>query len=115
MSSFNMADLFGKITEMQSKMTEMQSQLKDVIVEAESGGGMVKVKANGAREILSVKMDREAIDPSDTELLEDLIVAAVNKALAKADEAAKEKMQGLSKDLLPGGGFPGFDLSRFGL
>lgn len=110
-----MADMFGKIQEMQSKMQEAQEGLKDVIVEAEAGGGMVKVKANGNKQIVSIEMDQDVVDPEDKEMLEDLIVAGVNKALEKAEEASKEKMQEMYKGMMPGGGIPGMDLSKLGL
>lgn len=115
MTDFNMADMFGKIQEMQSKVQETQSQLGEIIVEAEAGGGMVKVKANGLRQVLSVTIDKDVIDPEDKEILEDLVVAGVNKALEKADEEAKSKMQEAYKGMVPGGGIPGMDLSKFGL
>jgi DNA-binding YbaB/EbfC family protein len=115
MSDFNMADMFGKIQEMQSKMQEAQEGLNEVIVEAEAGGGMVKVKANGNKQIVSIKMDNDVVDPSDKEMLEDLIVAGVNKALEKAEAASKEKMQDMYKNMMPGGGIPGMDMSKFGL
>lgn len=115
MSDFNMADMFGKIQEMQSKMQEAQEGLNEVIVEAEAGGGMVKVKANGNKQIVSIEMDKDVVDPSDKEMLEDLIVAGVNKALEKAEEASKEKMQDMYKNMMPGGGIPGMDMSKFGL
>jgi DNA-binding YbaB/EbfC family protein len=110
-----MADMFGKIQEMQSKMQEAQEGLNDVIVEAEAGGGMVKVKANGNKQIVSIEMDNDVVDPADKEMLEDLIVAGVNKALEKAEEASKEKMQEMYKNMMPGGGIPGMDMSKFGL
>lgn len=110
-----MADMFGKIQEMQSKMQEAQEGLKEVIVEAEAGGGMVKVKANGNKQIVSIEMDNDVVDPADKEMLEDLIVAGVNKALEKAEEASKEKMQEMYKNMMPGGGIPGMDMSKFGL
>jgi DNA-binding YbaB/EbfC family protein len=115
MSDLNMADMFGKIQEMQSKMQEAQEGLNDVIVEAEAGGGMVKVKANGNKQIVSIEMDKDVVDPQDKEMLEDLIVAGVNKALEKADAASKEKMQEMYKGMIPGGGIPGMDMSKFGL
>lgn len=115
MSQFNMADMFGKISDMQAKMKEAQDQLSNVIVEAEAGGGMVTVKANGKREVISIVLDRDVIDPDDKEMIEDLVVAGVNKALQKAEDAAKEKMQEVYKGILPGGGMPGMDLSKFGL
>ena len=110
-----MADMFGKISDLQSKMKEAQERLSEVIVEADAGGGMVSVKANGKREILQIDVDRDVIDPDDKEMLEDLIVAGVNKALEKAEAAGKEKMQEVYKDILPGGGLPGMDMSKFGL
>lgn len=110
-----MADMFGKISELQNKVKEAQEQLDKVEVEAEAGGGMVKVKANGKRKILSIKLDKDVIDPEDAEMLEDLVVAGVNKALEKAEEAAQKKMQDTYKDMMPGGGLPGMDLSKLGL
>jgi len=115
MNQFNMADMFGKIQDMQSKMKEVQEQLGDVIVEADAGGGMVKVKANGRREIVSIELDKDVIDPEDKEMLEDLVVAGVNKALEKAEAASKEKMQEVYKGMMPGGGIPGMDMSKLGL
>ncbi len=115
MSQFNMADMFGKLNEMQSKVKEAQEKLGEVTVEADAGGGMVKVKANGKREVLSIEIDKDMVDPNDKEMLEDLVVAAVNKALEKAEEAGKQKMQDVYKDMMPGGGLPGMDLSKFGL
>lgn len=109
MSEFNMADMFGKIQNMQSKMQEVQEELGDIIVEADAGGGMVKVKANGRREIVSVELDNDVIDPDDKEMLEDLVVAGVNKALEKAEAASQEKMQEAYKGMMPGGGLPGMD------
>lgn len=110
-----MADMFGKIQEMQSKVQEAQTKLGEIEVEAEAGGGMVKVKANGNRQLLSITFDKDVIDPDDKEMLEDLVVAGVNKALEKADEAAKSQMQEAYKGMMPGGGLPGMDLSKFGL
>lgn len=110
-----MADMFGKISNMQAKMKEVQERLGELTVEAEAGGGMVKVTANGNRKIVNIELDRDVIDPDDKEMVEDLVVAGVNKALDKAEEAAKEKMQDVYKDILPGGGIPGMDMSKLGL
>ncbi|MEX2600895.1 MAG: YbaB/EbfC family nucleoid-associated protein [Balneolaceae bacterium] len=111
----NMADMFGKFAEMQQKMKEAQDRLGEVEVEAEAGGGMVKVRANGRRELLAIDLDKDVIDPEEKEMLEDLVVAGVNRALEKAEQAGKQKMQEVYKDLIPGGGLPGMDLSKFGL
>lgn len=111
----NMANMFGKFSELQEKVEEAKQELSKLEVEAEAGGGMVKVKANGKRQILSIKLDKDVIDPEDAEMMEDLVVAGVNKALEKAEEAAQERMQETYKDILPGGGIPGMDLSKLGL
>lgn len=112
--NMNMADMFGKFSEIQEKMKEAQDQLADVTVEAEAGGGMVKVTANGKRQIIGIDLDKDVVDPDDMEMLEDLIVAGVNKALDKAEDASKEKMQEVYKGMIPGGGIPGMDLSQLG-
>lgn len=110
-----MADMFGKITEMQNKMQEVQQELEKLEVEAEAGGGMVKVRANGKRQVINIELDKDVVDPEDKEMLEDLVVAGVNKALDKAEEASKSKMQEAYKGMIPGGGLPGMDLSKLGL
>lgn len=99
----NMGDLFGKLNEFQQKMEEAKNELASLEVEAEAGGGMVKVKANGNREIIGISIDKDAMDPNDTEMLEDLIVAGVNKALAQAEEESKNKMTEMTKGMMPGG------------
>lgn len=111
----NMADMFGKVQEMQRKMEETKANLGKIEVQSEVGGGMVRVTANGNRELISIKIDKDVIDPADPEMLEDLIVAGVNKALSEADRVAKEKMMEVTRDMIPGGGIPGMDLSKFGL
>jgi len=111
-----MADMFGKFQDMQEKMKQVQDELEDLIVDAEAGGGMVKVKANGNRKIIAIDLDDDVIDPDDKEMMEDLMVAGVNKALDKAEAAAKEKMQEAYKGMMPGGGLPGgMDLGKLGL
>lgn len=111
----NMADMFGKFSELQSKVEEAKQELSKLEVQAEAGGGMVKVKASGQRKILSIELDKDVIDPDDVEMLEDLVVAGVNKALDKAEEASQEHMQKTYQDMIPGGGIPGMDLSKLGL
>ncbi len=107
----NMADMFGKLTEMQKKMDEVKRQLNELEVEAETGGGMVRVTANGNREITSIKLDKDIVDPNDIEMLEDLITAGINQAIKKAEEAAQDKMADVTKGMLPGG----FDLGNLGM
>ena len=115
MNNFNMADMFGKMQEMQEKVKESQAKLEQIQVEAEVGGGMVSVKSNGHRKIMQLEIDNSLLNEEDKEMLEDLVVAGVNQALTKAEEAAKNEMQNAYKGMLPSGGIPGFDLSKFGL
>lgn len=110
----NFADLFGKMNEMQKNMKEVQEELKNIHVEADAGGGIVVAKVTAAKKVLQIKIDPIAIDKNEVQILEDLIVAATNKALEKADEKAQEHMKSKTKDLLPGGGIPGLDLSKLG-
>lgn len=107
----NMADMFGKLTEFQKKVDEVKRQLNELEVEAEAGGGMVRVTANGNREITSIKLDKDIVDPNDIEMLEDLVAAGINQALKKAEEAAQDKMADVTKGMLPGG----FDIGNLGM
>lgn len=86
-------DLMKQMQAMQSKMDEMQEELAEKRVEGSSGGGMVKVVANGKQEILEIKIDPEVVNPEDIEMLEELVLAAVNQAREKASEL---QVQGLS-------------------
>lgn len=107
----NMADLFGKMQEMQKKMEQAQEALAAETTTAEAGGGMVKVTANGNQEITAIEIEPEAVDPEDIELLEDLVIAGVNKALEQAEQVAQEKMSQATGSMLP----PGLDLGKLGL
>ncbi len=107
----NMADMFGKMMDMQKKMSETQDTLAGVVVTAEAGGGMVKVTANGQQRVTAISIEKEVIDPEDVELLEDLIIAGVNKALEEAASVAKEEMTKAAGSFLP----PGFDPGQLGL
>lgn len=110
---FNLGDMMGKIQEMQSRLKEVKEQLDDITVEAEAGGGMVRVTANGNRKILKIVIDPDIIDKDDPEIMSDLITAAVNKALDQAEVRGREELEGATKGILPN--IPGFDLGRFGL
>ncbi|MEO0559811.1 MAG: YbaB/EbfC family nucleoid-associated protein [Bacteroidota bacterium] len=107
----NMADLFGRMAEMQQKMADTQSMLEAERVTAEAGGGMVSVTANGAGRIVSIKIEPDAVDPDDLELLEDLVMAGVNKAIEEAEAMKARKMQDAATSMLP----PGLDLGNMGL
>ena len=92
----NMQNLMRQAQKMQEDMTKAQEELANAQVEGVSGGGMVKVTMTGKKEILSVKLMREAVDPEDVEMLEDLIVAAINDASAKAQQLSDDKMGGFA-------------------
>lgn len=98
-----MGDMFKQVQKMQQKMTELQEELESMSVEGTSGGGMVKVTATGKGEITRIKIDPEAVDPDDLEMLEDLILAAVNQAREKSTELQQEQMSKLTGGLnIPG-------------
>ncbi|HKJ66967.1 MAG TPA: YbaB/EbfC family nucleoid-associated protein [bacterium] len=105
-----MGNLMKQAQKVQQKIAEAQEQLGEVKVEGTAGGGMVMATANGKQEILAVRIEPEVLE-DDPEILEDLIVAAVNQALTKASEAAQEKMNeatgGLLGNLPQGLNFPG--------
>lgn len=88
---------------MMKQMQKMQEELGDLTVESTAGGGVVTVTANGHQEIMEIKIKPEAVDPEDVEMLEDLILAAVNEALRKAQELAAGQMKKLTGGLnIPG-------------
>jgi DNA-binding YbaB/EbfC family protein len=105
----NMNKMLQQVQKMQQDMVAAQEQLKNETVEASAGGGMVKVVVSGDLEIRSITIDAAAIDPDDPELLQDMVLAAVNEGLRSAQELAANKMGGLTGGLDLGGlGLPGF-------
>ena len=99
----NMGQLMKQAQQFQAKMAKMQEEVGNRTVEASAGGGMVSVVANGRQEIISVHIDKEVIDPDDAEMLQDLIMAAVNDALSRARDMMNEEMGKLTKGLnIPG-------------
>lgn len=97
-----------QVKALQEKMAKMQADLALRTVEASAGGGMVVVIVNGKQEVLSIKVDPQVVDPEDIEMLQDLIVAAVNDGLRKAQEMAAEEMGKLAGGLnIPGLNIPG--------
>ncbi len=101
-----MFDKLGNLFEMQNKLKEMQEALRQRQVEASTGGGMVKVTANGLNEILSVQIDEELINMKDKAILEDLVTAAVNEVQRKVKDLAQEEMVKLTGGLKIPGLFP---------
>jgi len=95
----NMRKMMKQIQKMQSDMAKIQDELAEKIVEATAGGGVVTVIANGQQEIQEIKIDPEVVDPDDVEMLEDLVVAAVNEALGKAQALVESEMGKLTQGL----------------
>jgi DNA-binding YbaB/EbfC family protein len=101
----NMQNMMKQAQQMQAKMQEMQEELEQKEVEASAGGGVVKVVATGKKEIRSIAISPEAVDPDDVEMLEDLVIAAVNEALGKADEMVNAEMGKITGGMNLGGLF----------
>lgn len=91
-----MNNLMKQAKKMQEQMLKMQQELEEKTVEATVGGGMVTVVANGKKEILEIDIKPEVVDPDDIEMLQDLIIAAVNEAVRKADEMVQGEMARLT-------------------
>ncbi|RDC62984.1 YbaB/EbfC family nucleoid-associated protein [Adhaeribacter pallidiroseus] len=110
---FDMFSMMGKIKEVQAKMKDAQDSLQFITVTAESGAGLVKAKANGLRKLISLEIDASLLNQEDKEMLTDLVVAAVNKAMDEAGEKGRDEMKRQTEGLLPN--IPGLDLNSLGL
>jgi DNA-binding YbaB/EbfC family protein len=99
MSQPNMQQMLQQVQKMQQQMLEAQESLKDEVVEASAGGGMVTVQVTGDLNIKSITIDPQAVDPDDVELLQDMVLAAVNEGLRSAQELATSKLGGIAGGL----------------
>ena len=98
-----MGNMMKQAQQLQSKMLKMQEEMAEKKVESSAGGGMVKVVANGRQQILSIQIEKEVVDPEDVEMLQDLILSAVNEALKKSQEMVASEMSKLTGGLnIPG-------------
>jgi DNA-binding YbaB/EbfC family protein len=104
----NMAGMMKQVQKMQEKMARVQEELESKSVVGEAGGGMVRVTANGKQVITAIHIEKEVVNPDDVEILEDLVVAAVNKALTEAAALAQEEMAKATNGMLPN--IPGLNL-----
>jgi DNA-binding YbaB/EbfC family protein len=109
----NMQAMMKQVQKMQADMVKAQEELKNEIVEASAGGGMVTVKITGDLELREVRIDPEAVDPDDVEMLQDMVQAATNEAIRSAQELAASKMNAAAGGLAGPGGLGGLGLPGF--
>jgi hypothetical protein len=94
---------YGKtFQDMQQKLQKLDAELKERVVEATAGGGMVKVKVNGAEEIVDIKIEKDVINPDDKGMLEDLVLAAVNEGIKKAKKLRETELAKITGMVMPG-------------
>ena len=109
----NMNAMLKQVQKMQADMARAQEELKNEVVEASAGGGMVTVKISGDLEIRELRIDPEAVDPDDVELLQDMVLAAVNEGIRAAQELAASKLNAATGGLGGPGGLGGLGLPGF--
>jgi len=107
----NMQGMMKQIQKMQEAVSRIQQELETKTVVGEAGGGMVKVTANGKQHLTAIAIDKEVVNPADIEMLEDLVLAAANKALEDAGKMAQEEMAKATNGMLPN--IPGLNLPGF--
>lgn len=107
---FDMMKMMGKVKEVQEKMKAAQENLAQINVEGESGAGLVKAVVNGKKQLVSINIDSSLLHSQDKEMLQDLVVAAINMATEKADEMAREELRKSTDGILPN--MPGFDFGN---
>lgn len=104
----DMMKMLGKVKEVQAKLKEAQENLANIRASAESGGGMVKATVNGKKQVVAIDIDPDILKATDKILIQDLTIAAINKAIEEVDVLAKEEMKKSTEGLVPN--IPGFDL-----
>ncbi len=105
----DMMKMMGKVKEMQTRLKEAQDNLEKITVTGESGAGMVRATANGKKKLLSIEIESTLLSSPDKILVQDLVVAAVNKAMEEADSKAKDELKKSTEGILPA--IPGLDLT----
>ena len=111
--SLNMQDMLAKVQELQTRMQDAQEKLRALETSVEVGAGMVRVLINGKQEVKKISIDKSVVSPDDVELLEDLILSAVNKAISQSQKLAQDEMGKATSGMLPN--IPGLNLGNLGL
>lgn len=106
----DMSNMFGKMREMQTKLKEAQENLDKITAEGESGGGMVKAIVNGRKKVISIAIEESLMTPQDKEMVQDLVVAAINHALQNVELKSNEEIKKTTEGMMPN--IPGIDLSK---
>jgi len=110
---FDMMKMMGKLGELKSRMAEAQANVAKIQASGESGAGMVKATVNGNKKLIDLEIDPSLLNPNESVMLKDLIIAAVNQAQLEVGDLAKAEMKKSTEGVLPN--IPGLDLSAFGL
>lgn len=111
--SLNLQDMMAKVQELQGRVSEVQAKLGELETTAEVGGGMVSVTMNGRQEVRKITLEKSVVTPEDIELLEDLILSAVNKAIDQSKTMAQEEMGKATSGMIPN--IPGLNLGNIGM
>jgi len=106
----DMSNMFGKMREMQTKLKEVQDNLENITAEGESGGGMVKAIVNGRKKVISVHIEETLMNGDDREMVQDLVVAAINHALQNVEAKSNDEIKKTTEGMMPN--IPGLDFSK---